>query len=68
MEVNADRKYLDLHEVSRYLTEHKLDLVISINLRWPPEPCFRAHVKTDSGNRVTVHKQLHDPFMRLQGI
>ena len=55
-----------IYEVSKHLTENKIDLLKFIKLRWPPRTCFRSHVKTDNANRFAdLKKHMHHSF---QGI
>ena len=39
-------------QVSRQLIENKNDLLKLVKPKWPPQPRFQSHMKTDNTNRL----------------
>ena len=46
-------------KVSRHLIENKNDLFKLIKPKWPPQPSFQSHMKTDNTKRLADPKNLY---------
>ena len=52
-------QWLYICQVSRQLIENKNDLIKLIKPKWPPQPRFQSHIKTDNTNRLAYHENLY---------
>ena len=52
-------QWLYIYQVSRQLIENKNDLLKLIKPKWPPQPRFQSHMKTDNTNRLADPENLY---------
>ena len=52
-------QWLYICQVSSQLIENKNDLLKLIEPKWPPQPRFQSHMKTDNTNRLADPENLY---------
>ena len=52
-------QWIYICQVSRQLIENKDDLLKLIKPKWPPQPRFQSHMKTDNTNRLADPEKLY---------
>ena len=52
-------QWLYICEVSRQLIENKNDLLKLIKPKWPPQPSFQTHMKTNNTDKLADPENLY---------